>query len=380
MKMQKLALTLLPLLIGMAAALSVGCQSEDPIIVQRIPKAESGYQALRNRSRSSEVSEPDSLGKSELQPEEITDRMIVAVYPLESAMWFFKLNGTIAEMENVETPLIQFFENVQFVDGNPKWELPENWSEGSARPMRFATLMVGGGPKSLELAISSLPAPQDLLLNVNRWLDQMSLSKIDSGDLGRFTKPLNSSIEGALVFDVSGRFGGGMMASSRGLASVDSSAERPRSSTISNSSSSRTIPRAQKPTGWGDGPTNAMVPIRYQKEENDRKIQISIIPLPAAANEWEPNVNRWAGEVELSELSPEEFEKRTSAIEVDGIEGKMIRLIPHEDSNSRGTIAAMIKQADVAWFIKLSGDKQLVLDNESAFQDFLGTVKLPPGN
>jgi hypothetical protein len=358
-------------------ALCVGCQRAEEVTVQRIPKNESGYQTLGNA--------PDSIGQSglsvparELSPEEISDRMMVAIYPLDSAMWFFKLNGSIADVEQLEGELIRFFETVEFKNGEPTWELPDSWKEGGERPMRFATLLVGEESAPLELAISSLPAPQDLLLNINRWLGQMSLPAIQQAELGACTKPLKSSIDGALLFDVNGQFGGGMMPGNMGMPAGTASAGRIAPVRKGDRSlATASLPTAQQPDGWDVGPTNIMVPLRYQKQEDDRQAQISITSLPAAANEWEPNVKRWAEEVGLLELSAEELASRTSTLEIDGLTGKRIRLIPDDPEKARGVVAGMVKQRDTAWFIKLSGDKQLVQDSESVLDELLSTIKWP---
>ncbi len=110
------------------------------------------------------------------------DRMLGAVIVRPSQMWFFKITGAEAAVAAAREPFIAFLKTVEF-DGDqaePRWKLPEGWSTGPERQMRFATLEFESEGAKLELAISSLAFPggdadQFLLMNLNRWLGQMSL-------------------------------------------------------------------------------------------------------------------------------------------------------------------------------------------------------------
>ncbi len=204
-------LSCIRLLFLIAVLTATGCQPEESVTIQRVPKEQSGYLSYRQNSAASQGGASAMVA---LTPEQMTDRMLVAIYPLESAMWFFKINGTMEQVKPWETELIEFFESIKFEAGPPKWELPENWTMGEARPMRFATLRIGAANPPLELSISSLPAPQDVLLNINRWRGQMGLSTIKQDQLEDATRPLKSNVDNAILFDVVGKFGGGMMGAS----------------------------------------------------------------------------------------------------------------------------------------------------------------------
>jgi hypothetical protein len=362
----------LPLVLA-ALAVTCGCQPTEQITIQRIPKSESGYLANRQTSQFGPAELKSPTGP--LTPDQIKDRMLVAVYPLDSAMWFFKLNGTIDQVQSVEPEVLKFFESIEFDNESPKWELPEKWIKGEDRPMRFATLRIGNAEPPVELAISSLPSPQDLLLNINRWRDQMSLPAISRQELDSSTKPLKSKTEKAVLFDVKGRFKGGMLGQNMGA--VKRGPVAPATPTKDPIAQPTASVQATAPSGWQPGQTSGMVPIRYQKQSDSGTAQISIIPLPAAANEWEPNVTRWAGEVELQDLTASQLKERTSPVQVDGASGSLVRLIPDVESKAKGTIGVMVKQDDLAWFVKLSGDRKIVAESEETFMEFLKTIKLP---
>jgi hypothetical protein len=345
-----------------------GCQPREEVSTQRVPKEQSGY--LLHRRNPVNLTPGVAETSRTLQPEEITDRMLVAVYPLETAMWFFKVNGKIEQFTSIESELIKFFETVEFTDGSPKWDLPSDWVAGEARPMRFATLRIGKVEPPLEMAISNLPVPQDMLQNINRWRGQMNLSPIKQDELRTVTKPLKSEIDNAILFDVNGKMGAGpAMASMAGLSGSPRAQSPP--------AESRSDVQAKQPEGWVPGTTSDMVPIRYQKIVSGDSAQISVIPLPAAANTWEPNVTRWAGEVDLLDLKPDELTQLTSKVEIDGVSGNLVRLVPDDHQNPKATIGVMVKKKDVAWFVKLTGARKLVIESETLFAEFLKSIKLP---
>ncbi len=351
----------------------VGCRQDEPIVKQRIPKSRSGLESLRTTQQAdaTAVSAP---------PMAVSDRMVVAIYQLDEATWFFKLNGTIEQVKQTESQWKSFFEAAKFDNGSPQWELPEGWKIGNDRPMRFATIAIGDFDPPLEMAISSLGPGQDLLLNVNRWRGQMGLPPIAESQLSDNTQSMKSNSKSALLFDVVGKQSGNMSPPFANLAGrpngpVENQIRAP------NTASTTTAPDAtvkfDTPDGWVLGKTSAMVPVRLEKVVGEKSIQITIVRLPAAANEWQPNTHRWAGEVGMLELSDEEIKSLSSDIVIDGISGQLLRLIPTEEANSRASIAGMVKQGETAWFLKLTGDKSLVIEHETVFLEFLKSLKLP---
>jgi hypothetical protein len=352
-----------------------GCRPEQEIVKHRIPKSQSGLEALQ------EPAQPIAQTPT-TEKRTPTDRMVVAIFSLDDATWFFKLNGTIEQVEKTQSQWKPFLESVAFANGQPTWKLPEGWTEGDEKPMRFATLRIDDFDPPLELAISSLGSNQDLLLNVNRWRGQMGLSPISQSELDQDTSNLASPTQSAVLFDVVGNLsGGGMMApfANRGdvrppFAGSNSSNVPPRISTPPPASDSKF--RFDTPAGWELGATSGMVPVRLQTSVDGKKVQITVIGLPAAANRWEPNAQRWASQAGLDSLTDEELESLTSPIKIDGASGKLIKLI-NSTADSQAIIAGMVKRGETAWFVKLTGDEPLVSDSEATFGDFLKSLKFP---
>ena len=351
----------------------MGCRQDEPIVKQRVPKSRSGLETLHTTQQADAtvVSAPSAA---------VSDRMVVAIYQLDEATWFFKLNGTNEQVQQTESQWKPFFEAAKFDNGSPQWDLPEGWRTGNDRPMRFATIVIGDFEPPLEMAISSLGPGQDLLLNVNRWRGQMGLPPIAKSQLNENTQPMKSNAKSALLFDVVGKQSSTMTPP---FANLTGRPNGPVADNTldSNTTSTATAPDAtvkfDTPDGWALGKTSQMVPVRLEKAVGEKTIQITIVRLPAAANEWQPNTQRWAGEVGMLKLSDDDIKSLTSDIIIDGIPGQLLKLIPTEEVNSRASIAGMVKQDETAWFLKLTGDKSLVIEHETVFVEFLKSLKLP---
>lgn len=354
-----------------------GCRRDEPISVQHVPKSRSGLEALRERESETTAT---STTDSNVFTGEPSDRMVVGMYALDDATWFFKINGPIEDVKKAEPQWRPFLKSVEFEEGKPKYELPKGWTEGPDRPMRFATLKLGDFEPPLEMAISPLGPGQDVLLNVNRWRGQMGLPPVSDAELDTCTSKLESDANSAILFDVAGRFSGGMRApfAGGGHPPFAGPMTRPPAASETTSAPSGTDKSGfdfDIPEDWESGRTSSMVPVRLTKKDEEKTAEITVVGLPASANKWEPNVERWAGQVGLTELTDADYESRTQEIKVDGVTGKMVTLIPKQ--GERALIAGMVKRDGRAWFLKLAGDKSVVEDSQEIFDTFVTTLKFP---
>lgn len=133
---------------------------------------------------------PPVAAKETVDPTTGPDRMLGAVVERPSHLWFFKITGPEVPVNAARQGFIDFLKTVEFSGEQdaPRWKLPEGWSVGPERQMRFATLEFQSDDVKLELAISSLPFPGGdkdtfLLMNYNRWLGQMSLPESTLAEL-----------------------------------------------------------------------------------------------------------------------------------------------------------------------------------------------------
>lgn len=299
--------------------------------------------------------------------------MAVAIFQNPNTTWFFKVAGPADQVTKTEDQWKAFFETVKFKDDQPSWDMPEDWSKAGPKPMRHSTLIIGDSQPPLELAISSLGPDQDLLLNVNRWRGQIGLSASTIEELDGQIQKLESVAGKYLVFDATGTGSGGMRPPFAGGAPFANRVSAPPFTGGAPIGSSKLA--YEKPDGWSEGKTSSIVHARLIKKVESAEVQITIIEMPADANEWDPNVIRWANQVGMGNLSVEKMAERVSDLIVDGVVGKSVDLVDLDSEFPKGTIAGMVKRDGSAWFLKLTGDKKLVEDSRKAFGEFLGSLR-----
>jgi hypothetical protein len=88
------------------------------------------------------------------------------------------------------------------------------------------------------------------------------------------------------------------------------------------------------------------------------------------------NVNRWAQQVGMSPLKPEELKLALRPIDVSQHPAHW--LILTEPHNEQAVMAAIVPTAKGTWFFKIMGHRECVLAEQDAFCHFLTTVKLAP--
>jgi hypothetical protein len=97
------------------------------------------------------------------------------------------------------------------------------------------------------------------------------------------------------------------------------------------------------------------------------------------------NINRWRGEIGLSQLDKAGLAAATQPIEIDGQPATYAPMIPdtakQEESQSKeATLAAIAKTGNQVWFIKMRGQRELVKKHEDEFKAFLKSLKFSHDN
>ncbi len=132
-----------------------------------------------------------------------------AIVPQASELWFFKATGPVAEMSQRESELKSFLQSIRFTAGEPKWTLPDGWQQRPGFDFIFATISIPTDQSPLELSVSRLPRgdgplEDQLLANINRWRDQISLSTVKSDELAATTERLDVNGVEATLLSVEG--------------------------------------------------------------------------------------------------------------------------------------------------------------------------------
>lgn len=89
-------------------------------------------------------------------------------------------------------------ESVSTTSGRPKWKVPDGWTESEGNQFSLAAFAVAAGDKSVKTTVSR--AGGELLVNVNRWRQQLGLEEWSQEDMSKSAKQLSiDGSEGTLV-------------------------------------------------------------------------------------------------------------------------------------------------------------------------------------
>ncbi len=345
-----------------ALAAELGCQDGAEIQSYSVPK------------------ERPVAGEQAVAEELAADRMLAAMVPHGDRMWFFKVTGPAAELDGHAKAFQALVESVRFSAGDsaePEWTVPEGWRQLPASGMRFATLQFGSKEAPLELTVIPLPAPQSdraayVLSNVNRWRGQLGLAAITEQELAGQTERLElAGAEATIVSLLGTRAAAGrkpppghppMTAPVPGPSAATAAAPSPLTYDV--------------PDGWVQGRVGGMRKAAFSIQVADRKAEMTVIDLAAAAGDLLPNVNRWRGQVQLDELDQTALDQLVKTVEVSGHAGHYVELVGPEDADPREAIlGVVVMDAAKVWFFKLKGDAQLVLREKQHFESFVRSVR-----
>ena len=160
-------------------------------------------------------------------------------------------------------------------------------------------------------------------------------------------------------------------------------------STPSTASTSATPNPAQRPPwivpeGWTEKPsTGGMRIATYAVTASDgRAVDISVVPLGAAAGSLLDNINRWRGELELPPVTESELPRLLTAVKIGDVDAQMVELVSEKpvgsDRTRSRTLAAILPLPGTTVFFKAKGDDALVQANAGAFKTWLKSVQTGP--
>jgi hypothetical protein len=382
------------LMIAALAVLVAGCQREEQIEHYQQLKPE----VLLKVYFKGEMP-PAPAERTEKNRPPATDRMLSAIVLHTPDYWFFKMVGPVDPVGQQLDDFSSLIRSVHFGgDGKPAWKLPQGWRQlpgsGEGPAARFATLQIGGeaagGAKSLEVAVTSLPAggPQAILMNIDRWCGQMGLGPVKTREeLAEIVTPVQTDGgDKAFVVNLEGQFKAGGMA--RGPFASSGKTELPAGhppiepkgassdDRAAPAESSVTAPKFDLPKEWHLGSPDQMRVAVMTVKDGDRAAEISVTPLPPFAGDVTKNVNRWRTQLKLPEASEKEIAAMVKPLTVSGSQGSYVEIISPKDAKPREAIlGVMVPQPDKVWFIKLRGDADLAEREKPRFEAFVKSLK-----
>ncbi len=126
----------------------------------------------------------------------------------------------------------------------------------------------------------------------------------------------------------------------------------------------------------------------FAVSDGGKQAQVTLINFPASEGSLiaDPlaNINRWRGELGLGEIQKDALAGATESIQIDGQRATFAAMIPdaakpEESKANEATLAAIAKNGDQVWFIKMKGDREVVKKSIDEFKSFLKSVKFSHG-
>ena len=126
------------------------------------------------------------------------------------------------------------------------------------------------------------------------------------------------------------------------------------------------------PKGWKQGPDKAMRLASFYLEADPDAIDCSVVLLPGMAGGVEANLKRWMGQagIEPSGVNYQKLLDTARAFQTRGaLQAKVFDIAP-------GMIAAIITTDEATIFLKMTGTREHVKENEDGFLELLKSLAL----
>lgn len=346
---------------------------------------------------SSACSKPAEIRR--YQVEKPPHRMLAAIVTREKDAWFFKLTGPRVEVAELADEFRAFLESLRFAEGadaKPEWDLPSGWTLQPGNEQRFATIEIPSEPKPVELSVTRLPVPPMVpadsyqLQNINRWRQQMRLGIILSDQLAEESQGLTTKSGVAVTWvnyvgtmaepsrgprEMMGRDGMGMEAPFAGGPGVPPGG----APGAGGSAPSAPLPFTHEaPAEWQVLPTSNFRRLAFQvgSKSDGTAAEITVINLPAEANDLLANVNRWRGQCELPPWTSEQLAQSAKTVEMGSVQGTYVELAAEKPAGGDKVVLGVIAVHETqAWFFKMIGPRQSVMSEKPRFESFIKSVK-----
>jgi hypothetical protein len=311
--------------------------------------------------------------------------------------------------------------------GTVSWQAPADWEEQpSSGPRRGTFKIHGKDGGEAELSITAFPGDVGgLLANINRWRGQIQLPPLAQPDLAQVVTPLSGSSRISFVDIVSAdsikggkksRILGGILPLDaetwffklsgpdelvaarkdefkKFLETIKTEATPVLASSAENSGSNTNAPTPpvlattagqleyKAPPGWIAQPLSSMRLASFKVTgTNGAEADVSVVSLAGVAGGDLANINRWREQLKLPPLSEDDLASVSSHVNVNGHDFLVTDLASAEPlppvNHKMRIVAAASHQGEQTWFVKMTGDVDLVGAQKNHFLDFLRTLSI----
>jgi hypothetical protein len=135
--------------------------------------------------------------------------------------------------------------------------------------------------------------------------------------------------------------------------------------------------RYDVPTGWIPGQLDISrggITVRraaaFEVREGNQTAEITATRLPAGA--MLAQINRWRGQIGMSEMTAAELDQTKQTIDFAGEPADYVQFVGEREAIS-GVLAV---RGDMAWFIKLQGPVELAARERQHFEEFVRSIRV----
>ena len=104
---------------------------------------------------------------------------------------------------------------------------------------------------------------------------------------------------------------------------------------------------------------------------------LAITAFPGDTGGLFANVNRWRGQVGLPPIAEAELEAGVQHLDVNGFHITIVDALGSLNGQPTRLIGAIVPHEGQTWFFKLVGPDAIVVKEQTAFREFLATIKAP---
>lgn len=360
-----------------------GCSSDaDSIRVYTVPRED--------------IKQPRLAVNAESQSQE--RQMLGVIVPNDKTAWFFKLAGDVDLVTHQIENFRSIVESVEFAGPAPKWEMPEGWKDKLEGGMTYARMQHEAS--GLEATVTTLPVPESydgvegwrkyVLMNVNRWRGQLSLSDQDwpsmESELEEFS---DLSIETRPAYFVSlvGRGSGSMrppfaggFGAMPGMASSPPSDNDPKETPETSTKEQATRPAVaeaeftyETPSDWSEEPPkSSMRLLQFAVGQGEDQAELTI---SRAGGSIEMNMSMWQSQVE-ADSSEEAATKIINAAEDQTVNGLGAKVYSLGGPGGKSILLTEVPQEGLmSVFIKLAGPSETIASQRDNYIKFISSLK-----
>lgn len=311
-------------------------------------------------------------------------------------------------------------------------KVPADWQEAPPGEMRVASYHVKGKDgKMADVSVIPLPgmAGRDID-NVNRWRGQVGLPAVSESELGKLSEAVQVGGQEGKLYEMAGQNSGSgeknrilaaivhrsdaawffkmvgddalvgeqkpalvdylksfSFPGAGGAAGIENTQLPPSHPPIGNitpaaaasaPTSSEGKPEWQVPAGWKEIDGGQFLVAKFLIGGSDNSQAAVNVSMSAGdGGGVVGNVNRWRGQLGLSQLSQADVDKLVTSIDIDGGKAMLVDMSGTDVKSGAQTrlVGAIVPKAQQTWFYKLMGPATLVEQQKEAFTKFVQSAK-----